>query len=73
METDLIELPANFDAWNLNFKLPLEKMQAPENAAPSVKPQLKPGMMRNMRKEAAAKQYTVAAQTFHSSYVFNYD
>lgn len=73
METDIIELPANFDAWNLNFKMPLDKLKAPENATPAVRPQSKPGLMRNVRKEAAAKQYTVAAQTYHSSYVFNYE
>lgn len=72
MEADIIELPANFDAWNLNFKMPLDKMEAQESAAPA-KGVEKPALMKSIRKEASAKEFFVAAQTYHSSYVFHYD
>lgn len=71
---EIIDLPANFDAWNLNFKLPLEKLRTPENATPALAPAAKPTKMRVIKKaDADAKKFFVAAQTYHKDYVFNYD
>ncbi|MDE6559936.1 MAG: choice-of-anchor J domain-containing protein [Muribaculaceae bacterium] len=71
---EIIDLPANFDAWNLNFKLPLEKLRAPENATPAVAPAAKPTKMRVIKKaDAETKEYCVAAQKYHKSYQFVYE
>ena len=73
-EPDVIELPANFDAWNLNFKLPLQKLPASEAPAVTKARPVRPIHMRNIRKEeSAAKEYFVAAQTYHKDYVFRYE
>lgn len=73
-EPDVIELPATFDAWNLNFKLPLEKLPAPEASAAAPARAARPSHMRTIRKEdSAAKEYFVAAQKYHKSYVFSYE
>ncbi|MBD5358092.1 MAG: hypothetical protein HDR88_14000 [Bacteroides sp.] len=71
---EVIDLPANFDAWNLNFKLPLEKLSTPENATPAIAPAAKPSKMRVIRKEGTdAKEYFVAAQKYHQGYTFVYE
>lgn len=71
---EVIDLPANFDAWNLNFKLPLEKLRVPENATPAIAPAAKPSKIRTIRKEGTdAKEYFVAAQKYHKSYQFVYE
>ncbi len=71
---DIIDLPANFDAWNLNFKFPLEKLRTPENATPAVAPATKPSKMRVISKAGTeTKEYFVAAQKYHQSYTFVYD
>ncbi len=71
---EVIELPANFHAWNLNFKLPLEKLRAPENATPAIAPAAKPSKMRTILKEGTdTKEYFVAAQKYHKSYTFCYE
>ena len=71
---DVIELPANFDAWNLNFKLPLEKLPIRENTTPAVAPAAKPSKMRIMSKaDAQEKEYFVAAQKYHKGYSFTYE
>lgn len=73
-EPDVIELPANFDAWNLNFKLPLQKLPASEAPAVTKARPVRPIHMRNIRKEeSAAKEYFVAAQTYYKDYVFRYE
>lgn len=71
---EVIDLPANFDAWNLNFKLPLEKLRAPENVTPTEPRAAKPSKMRVIHKEGAdAKEYFVAAQKYHKDYQFVYE
>ena len=73
-EPDVIQLPANFDAWNLNFKFPLEKLPVPENPTPAVGPSAKPDKMQAIHKEGAqATEYFVAAQKYHKSYSFCYE
>lgn len=71
---EIIDLPANFDAWNLNFKLPLEKLRTPENATPAMAPATKPAKMRVISKAATeTTEYCVAAQKYHKSYQFVYE
>lgn len=68
------ELPANFDAWNLNFKLPLEKMKVPQSTSTAPVCRDKPEKMREIARAATEPtEYFAAAQTFHSNYQFNYD
>jgi len=73
-EPDVFEIPANFGAWNLNFKLPLEKLPVPENPTPAKAPVAKPGEMRAICMAAGeTKEFFVAAQTYHKNYVFQYE
>lgn len=68
------ELPAGFDAWNLNYKIPLEKLTPPANKTQAPAPRVKKNTLKNVEGEAAeATQYFVAGQTFHKNYAFNYD
>ncbi len=73
-EPSVIEIPANFDAWNLNFQFPLEKLPLPENKVPSRKQSLIPGRLNTFRKDATGvTEYFAVAQKFHRSYTFMYD
>lgn len=74
-EPEVIQLPENFDAWNLNFKYPLEKLEKPANffAVPSQAPSPLKEAFKVPAKAAEAKEYFAVAQKYHAGYQFVYE
>ena len=72
-QEQLLPLPQNFDPWNLNYKLPLEKFQVPETSAPAPKSRVRVNDMARVDGQPEEQQYFVVGQTFHSDYRFQYD
>lgn len=67
-----IELPADFNPWNLNHKIPQEQI---ERSSGNVLASLTtpPRKLRNPFKEAAEPNYFIAAQKYHEGYTFKYE
>lgn len=74
-EPEVIQLPENFDAWNLNFKYPLEKLGKPANffAVPKQAPSPLKEAFKAPAKAAEAKEYFAVAQKYHAGYQFVYE
>ena len=74
-EPEVIQLPENFDAWNLNFKYLLEKLGKPANffAVPKQAPSPLKEAFKAPAKAAEAKEYFAVAQKYHAGYQFVYE
>ncbi len=63
------QLPENFNAWNLNFRPP----QVPQTTAEAADRIVKSRLKNRAEVEDEPTSLTVAAQTYHKDYVFNYN
>lgn len=66
-------LPKNFDPWNLNYKMPLEKLETPQSKATAPKPRVRVNTLISREEEAEAQEFFTVGQTFHKNYFFNYE
>ncbi|MGN0236901.1 MAG: choice-of-anchor J domain-containing protein [Lepagella sp.] len=66
-------LPKNFDPWNLNYQIPLEKLETPQSKATAPKPRVRVNTLISREEEAETQEFFAVGQKFHKNYAFNFE